>query len=139
VTEDVAARFAAVSDGMRGRGIDPHRAGHFLMKLMFCMFAEDIDLLPEDLFLRTVKNCKGEPAKLSKLLANLFDAMAHKGGTFGADEIPWVNGGLFQDAEVIDLYDGGAFGGGGFKRRSARFTNSGKGTCSSSALLRERS
>jgi type II restriction/modification system DNA methylase subunit YeeA len=82
---------------------DPHAAGHFLMKLMFRMFAEDIDLLPKDLFLRTVRNCKWEPAKLSKLLANLFDAMANKDGTFGADEIPWFNGGLFKDAEVIDL------------------------------------
>lgn len=103
VTEEVAAKFAAVADGMRDRGIEPHAAGHFLMKLMFCMFAEDIDLLPKELFLRTVRNCKWEPAKLSKMLADLFAAMASPGGTFGADEIPWFNGGLFKDAEVIDL------------------------------------
>jgi hypothetical protein len=73
------------------------------MKLMFCMFAEDIGLLPEKLFEKTVKGAKWEPDKLSKLLRGLFKAMAEKGGLFGADEIPWVNGGLFADAEVIDL------------------------------------
>lgn len=103
VTEEVAKKFAEVADGMRGRGVEPHAAGHFLMKLMFCMFAEDIELLPKDLFLRTVRATKGDPAKLSRLLADLFAAMAESGGTFGADDIPWVNGGLFKDAAVLDL------------------------------------
>ncbi len=103
VTEDVAKTFAAVADGMRARGIPAHDAGHFLMKLMFCMFAEDIELLPKELFLKTLRNTKADPAKLAKLLGSLFEAMAEKGGTFGADEIPWVNGGLFKDAEVLEL------------------------------------
>jgi type II restriction/modification system DNA methylase subunit YeeA len=103
VTEDVARKFAAVADGMQARNIEPHRAGHFLMKLMFCMFAEDIELLPKELFLRTLRGSKADPAKLAKRLADLFEAMANPNSTFGADEIPWVNGGLFQDAEVIEL------------------------------------
>lgn len=106
VTEEVAETFAKIADGMRARHIDPHKAGHFLMKLMFCMFAEDIELLPRDLFLKTVKASGNDPAKLSKLLTNLFEAMAKEGGTFGADEIAWFNGGLFADAEVIDLKPG---------------------------------
>jgi type II restriction/modification system DNA methylase subunit YeeA len=73
------------------------------MKLMFCMFAEDIGLLPDGLFLKTVTNSRHDPAKLSRLLAGLFAAMARKDGVFGADEIAWFNGGLFTDAEVIDL------------------------------------
>jgi hypothetical protein len=103
LTEEVAERFAAIADGMRARGIDPHAAGHFLMKLMFCMFAEDIGLLPKDLFLRTVAGSKWEPKKLTRLLADLFGAMAQKDGTFGADDIAWFNGGLFKDADVIEL------------------------------------
>jgi type II restriction/modification system DNA methylase subunit YeeA len=103
VTEEVAKTFAAVAEGMQARGVEPHAAGRFLMKLMFCMFAEDIELLPKDLFLRTLRNTKADPGKLSKLLTSLFEAMANQGGTFGADEIPWVNGGLFHDAVVIDL------------------------------------
>ncbi|MBX3398331.1 MAG: class I SAM-dependent DNA methyltransferase [Gemmataceae bacterium] len=103
VTEEVAEKFVELADGLRKRNIEPHAAGHFLMKLMFCMFAEDIGLLPEKLFERTVKGAKWEPEKLSKLLRGLFEAMAKKDSLFGADEIPWINGGLFKDADVIDL------------------------------------
>jgi SAM-dependent methyltransferase len=102
ITKEIAERFAKLADGMRQRGVPAHQAAHFLMKLMFCMFAEDIDLLPRDLFAKTVTNAKGDPARLSKLLRGLFLAM-EKGEVFGADEIPWFNGGLFADAETIDL------------------------------------
>jgi hypothetical protein len=37
---------------MRIRKIPAQQAAHFLMKLMFCMFAEDIDLLPGKVFER---------------------------------------------------------------------------------------
>lgn len=103
LTEEVVGAFAEIADGLRGRGVEPHSAGRFLMKLMFCMFAEDIDLLPKDLFLKTVTNSRYEPKKLTRLLADLFKAMAHPDGMFGADAIPWINGGLFADADAIDL------------------------------------
>jgi MmeI, DNA-methyltransferase domain/MmeI, helicase spacer domain/MmeI, N-terminal domain/MmeI, target recognition domain len=102
VTELAAGQFARLADGLRNRGVPADRAAHFLMKLMFCMFAEDIDLLPEDLFTRTVENSKGDPKKLSKMLGTLFAAMA-KGDYFGAEEIAFFNGGLFDDADTIDL------------------------------------
>jgi len=102
VTEEVAARFAKLADGMSARGIPPQQAAHFLMKLMFCMFAEDIELLPRDLFTRTVANAKEKPKQLSKLLKGLFQSMA-SGEPFGADPILYFNGGLFADTETIDL------------------------------------
>lgn len=105
ITQKVAERFAALSDGMQKRGIDPHAGAHFLMKLMFCMFAEDIEPLPKDLFTRTVGNAKNDPKKLSKLLKSLFEAM-EKGGNFGPEIIEWFNGGLFADSDVIDLTPG---------------------------------
>jgi hypothetical protein len=102
VTEEVAGRFARLADGMWGRGVPTQAAAHFLMKLMFCMFAEDIDLLPHDLFLDTVTAAKRDPARLSHMLADLFAKMA-AGGYFGRDEIAHFNGGLFADADVIEL------------------------------------
>ena len=41
ITVEAADRFAKLADGMRAKGIEPLRAAHFLMKLMFCMFGED--------------------------------------------------------------------------------------------------
>jgi hypothetical protein len=70
------------------------------MKLVFCMFSERIGLLPAGLFSRLVEANKANPASLTKRLANLFAAMA-RGGPFGEHEIPWFNGGLFADTDVV--------------------------------------
>ena len=72
------------------------------MKLMFCMFAEDIGLLPKDLFTRLLTNAKDDPQRLAKLMQNLFSAMS-EGGDFGAEVILYFDGGLFADADVIEL------------------------------------
>ncbi|MBI1914903.1 MAG: class I SAM-dependent DNA methyltransferase [Planctomycetes bacterium] len=102
VTEEVAARFGRLAAGLGGRGIPPQQAAHFLMKLMFCMFAEDVELLPRALFARTVANSNKDPARLSKLLKGLFRSM-ETGEPFGADSIDRFNGGLFSDSDTIDL------------------------------------
>ncbi len=102
ITQQAAERFGLLADGMRVRGIAAPDAAHFLMKLMFCMFGEDIGLLPPNVFGRVLDAGKDDPARLSQLLASLFQAM-QKGGYFGADQIAWFNGGLFADADVIDL------------------------------------
>jgi len=103
ITVDAAERFAKLAKGLREeKGIEPLRAAHFLMKLMFCMFGEDTGLLPAGLFGRLLETAKANPAILPRLLQNLFEAMA-RGGTFGADVIAWFNGGLFNDTDVIPL------------------------------------
>ncbi len=102
VTEQAAEKFGMLADGLRVRGVEAHAAAHFLMKLMFCMFAEDVGLLPDKLFGNLLKNTRTDPKRLSQRLEKLFEAMAH-GGDFGAAEILFFNGGLFKDHEVIDL------------------------------------
>jgi len=42
VTEKAALEFATLADSLRARGVDPQRAAHFLMRLLFCLFAEDM-------------------------------------------------------------------------------------------------
>jgi len=39
---------------LEGRGHDPHHVAHFLMRCMFCLFAEDARLLEHDLFSRAL-------------------------------------------------------------------------------------
>jgi len=77
-------------------------AAHFLMKLMFCMFGEDIGLLPAKIFSRVLEAGKKNPKQLCQRLGELFEKMG-TGGYFGADEILWFNGGRFADAEVVEL------------------------------------
>jgi type II restriction/modification system DNA methylase subunit YeeA len=102
ITEDVAASFASLADRMAARKVPAPEAAHFLMKLVFCMFAEDIELLPTGIFEKTVHNARRDPARLSRLLKDLFNAMA-TGENFGADDIAWFNGGLFADSDTVDL------------------------------------
>ena len=79
VTEQAAEHFGRVADGMRQRGVPAHDAAHFLMKLMFCMFAEDTELLPRRIFSRALTQSKRDPARLTQFLSELFAAMAHGG------------------------------------------------------------
>jgi type II restriction/modification system DNA methylase subunit YeeA len=102
VTEMAAAEFATLADSLRARGVDPQRAAHFLMRLLFCLFAEDIGLLPPKLFSVLLERTRHRPAEFKARLAQLFAAMA-TGGAFGADDIAHFNGDLFTDAEVFDL------------------------------------
>lgn len=102
VTEEAAREFAALADSLRERFDDPNRVAHFLMKLMFCMFAEDIRLLPEKLFSKLLDRSRKEPEKLSRHLSGLFQAMA-AGGEFALEEIMHFNGGLFTDGDALDL------------------------------------
>jgi type II restriction/modification system DNA methylase subunit YeeA len=68
------------------------------------MFAEDIGLLPRDLFLSRLQECKGK-ASTWDLLGGLFRQMGSpepaEGGRF--EEVPYFNGGLFNVVEPIDL------------------------------------
>ena len=52
VTQQAAAEFAHLADLLRAYGHDPQEAAHFLIQLLFCMFAKDIGLLPDRLFTR---------------------------------------------------------------------------------------
>jgi hypothetical protein len=44
VTEQAAREFARLAEGLRQRGEDPGRAARFLIRLLFCLFAEDVGL-----------------------------------------------------------------------------------------------
>jgi hypothetical protein len=57
-----AAEFATLADSLRARGVDPQRAAHFLMRLLFCLFAEDIGLLPPKLFSVLLERTRRRPA-----------------------------------------------------------------------------
>jgi len=102
VTEDAAREFAALAESLRRRGEDPEATAHFLMRLLFCLFAEDIGLLPERLFTTLVARTRTRPSDFTARLGLLFAAMS-TGGSFGADDIAYFNGGLFTDAAVPAL------------------------------------
>ncbi|MGA2502128.1 MAG: DNA methyltransferase, partial [Tepidisphaeraceae bacterium] len=109
LTQDVAEEFGKLADALRDRfpdtgpgAVHPHHIAHFLMKIIFCLFAEGIDLLPGQAFKRLIKRCQLDAESGPKRLDQLFTLM-RTGGEFGNDLIPWFNGGLFDDAPAIPL------------------------------------
>lgn len=102
VTEKAAAEFANLAVNLEVRRIDPEKAAHFLMRLLFCLFADSIGLLPDHLFRQMLEIDKGRPANFNRKLRQLFAAMA-KGDIFGVYNVRCFNGGLFADDAIIEL------------------------------------
>jgi len=103
VTEEAAGKFAELAGRLQGRGHNALVVAHFLNRLLFCLFAEDIGLLPKDLFTRLVDTARRAPEDCDRLLRTLFKLMAVEGGYFGTDAIEWFNGGLFEDDATLPL------------------------------------
>jgi type II restriction/modification system DNA methylase subunit YeeA len=103
ITETAAEKFAKLSDSLKGRGIEPQAAAHFLMRLLFCLFADSIGLLPEHLFRQMINLDRAKSRNFSRKLRQLFAAMATAGNNFGPHDIPWFNGGLFKDDAGFEL------------------------------------
>lgn len=102
LTEDAAGEFATLARNLRARGHDPEHVAHFINRLVFCMFAEDADLLPNKMFVRMLEAAKTAPAEFEKLASSLFAAMKD-GGLVGFERIEWFNGGLFDDDSALPL------------------------------------
>lgn len=102
ITQAAAQQIAGIAQSMRQRGLDAARVAHFLDRVVFCLFAEDIGLLPEMIFTRIMEKSAGDPAKFSRFIGQLFEAMGH-GGEFGMESIRHFDGNLFDDASVIEL------------------------------------
>jgi hypothetical protein len=102
VTEEAARGFAHLADLLRDSGADPQQAAHFLIRLLFCLFAEDIGLLPQHLFTQLVRNTRDEPLAFKEQLSVLFRAMA-SGLWFGGNRIRNFDGRLFDDDTTLEL------------------------------------
>ncbi len=102
LTREVADKFAGLAQRLRDDGHDPQVVAHFVNRLVFCMFAEDISFLPRNIFSQILDRSVTKPEIATDMLRQLFAAM-RSGGLFGVDEIEWFNGGLFDDDTTLPL------------------------------------
>jgi type II restriction/modification system DNA methylase subunit YeeA len=103
VTEAAAAEFAKLAASLEQRNPDSQAVAHFLMRLLFCLFADSIGLLPEHLFRRMIETDRARSVNFTRKLRQLFAAMSTAGNNFGEHDIRWFNGGLFGNDAVFDL------------------------------------
>ncbi|EIJ41749.1 hypothetical protein BegalDRAFT_0839 [Beggiatoa alba B18LD] len=105
VTLDVARKFTELAQRLRSRGHDPQQVAHFINRLVFCMFAENTEILPNKIFTRLLESVLKEIRKQNRFqsrVSQLFAAM-QTGDSFGIEDIAWFNGGLFDDDSVLSL------------------------------------
>jgi len=104
VTRDIAARLAQVSKSLEQQGHDAEHVALFLMRCVFTMFAEDVELLPKESFTALLAKCAEDPRKFAPMVEQLWGAM-DKGDFAHAIErkVPRFNGHLFANAKAIAL------------------------------------
>lgn len=102
LTEEAAEKFAGLAQRLRTRGSDPERVAHFVNRLVFCMFAEDVQLLPNKMFERMTKTARKKPESFEGHARKLFAAMK-SGGEVGFESVEWFNGGLFDSDDALPL------------------------------------
>ena len=121
VTNRVAVKLADVSNGLETRlrlkssGLSPseratqgQESALFLMRVLFCMFAEDVRLLPEDSFKGFLERTLDNDQAFEHGLADLWNNMgqANKADRYAyavESKVPYFNGGLFRSPQVFPL------------------------------------
>jgi type II restriction/modification system DNA methylase subunit YeeA len=105
VTVKAADEFTKLKTKLRRPGTDNEALARFIMRLLFCLFADSVGLLPDNMFRKMIAADRLEPRKFVRKLKNLFAAMAVGESEFGPISIHYFNGGLFRpdDDAVFDL------------------------------------
>jgi len=103
VTREIADRLAKLAKTLEGKH-DPEHVAAFLMRCLFTMFSEDVELLPLGSFTKLLGELKGEPENFQPMLENLWGTMNTGGlSPILRKKLPRFNGGLFAHADAIAL------------------------------------
>ena len=105
VNVKAAEKMARLHDALKDHGYEGHDLRVYLVRLLFCMFAEDSGIFPQDAFLNYVENSKANGSDLSERIGKLFevlnmpDDMRKKRTLLSADvlQFRYINGALFRD------------------------------------------
>ncbi|MFD2515205.1 class I SAM-dependent DNA methyltransferase [Pontibacter locisalis] len=104
VTRALAERLAKLAASLEQSGYTPEQVSGFLMRCLFTMFAEDVQLLPEKSFTKLLQDYRQSITYFPDALQALWQSM-DKGGFDPAlrTVIPQFNGYLFKDPEALPI------------------------------------
>jgi hypothetical protein len=104
VTRELAERLAKLAASLEVAGHTPEQVSGFLMRCLFTMFAEDVQLLPEKSFYKLLQDYRHNIQHFPDALRALWLNM-DKGGFDPAlrTVIPQFNGYLFKDPEALPI------------------------------------
>ena len=105
VTRDIAEHMALVAKSLEAAGHSPTAVAGFLMRCLFTMFAEDVQLLqPANAFTHLLEKLSGNAHQSAVTLRMLWESM-DKGGFSPVlcTNVLRFNGSLFADPEALPL------------------------------------
>lgn len=104
ITRVIADQLAKLAKSLEESGHSAEQVASFLMRCLFTMFSEDVGLLPERSFTDLLTNLKAKPESFCRQLRSLWQTMNTGGFAPALDaDVLRFNGGLFADAQVIEL------------------------------------
>ena len=107
VTREIAGYLAELAKSLEQQKHDPEVVAQFLTRCLFCMFAEDVGLLPEDSFKDLLASLPPDGNGFVAIIGTLFREM--NSGTQGdisvvlRQKLLRFNGGLFADDTVLPI------------------------------------
>ena len=103
VTREVATELAKLSRWLEEENHDPEAVANFLMRCIFTMFAEDVELLKGEVFTKALRDrWIPNPQSFKPEIEELWRTM-NTGGNFGFERVLQFNGSFFEAATAFDL------------------------------------
>jgi hypothetical protein len=104
VNVKAAEKMAKLHDSLRGHGYEGHDLEVYLVRLLFCLFADDTGIFPQDSLFRYISESKPDGSDLSERIGKLFEVLnmpeeTRAKRTLLSDELRqfrYINGGLFD-------------------------------------------
>ncbi|MDL2318463.1 class I SAM-dependent DNA methyltransferase, partial [Eubacteriales bacterium OttesenSCG-928-A19] len=104
VNVKAAEKMAKLHDALKSYGYEGHDLEVYLVRLLFCLFADDTGIFPKQSFLDYMENSREDGSDLSDRIARLFEILnmpddVRAKRTLLSPELKqfrYINGGLFQ-------------------------------------------
>jgi hypothetical protein len=107
----VAERMGELHDALRASGYAGHVLERFLVRLIYCLFADDTGVFPKDHFHFFLERTNPNGSETGPVLASIFQTLNQtpeaRQATLDEDLqlFPFVDGGLFEEALPIPAFD----------------------------------
>ena len=113
VNVKAAEKMARLHDALKSHGYEGHDLEVYLVRLLFCLFADDTGIFPQDSLLLYLENSKPDGSDLSDRIGRLFEVLnmpqeLRAKRTLLSDELKqfqYINGGLFQNILPMAEFD----------------------------------
>ncbi|HUW68614.1 MAG TPA: DNA methyltransferase [bacterium] len=104
VNVEAAERMGRIHDALKAIGYEGHQLEVYLVRLLFCLFADDTGIFEHDSFIRYIlQRTNVDGSDLALHLQSIFDVLNKpddkrlKNLDEQLDAFPYVNGGLFEE------------------------------------------